>query len=252
MTVSQPQLTTHPRPQRGFTLIELLTVIAIISILAGMLLPSIGRAKETAKRIACLNNMRQLGLSLIMYIDENNDYLPPRTHPNRWPNRLQPSYRDLRILRCPSDGPKPATGWVLDAQGQPADAAPRSFLYNSWNDFYLPIYGERAWRRKASVTGLSIRQNQIPEPVMTVAFGEKYTTSMHYYFDYETFEDITQLEQSRHSTGKRDAKGNGGGGSNFIFCDGSARFLKFGRSVWPVNQWSITPEWRNTGGPTAP
>jgi prepilin-type N-terminal cleavage/methylation domain-containing protein/prepilin-type processing-associated H-X9-DG protein len=94
----------------GFTLIELLVVIAIIAILAGMLLPVLGRAKEDSLRIKCVNNVKQLGMAMQMYGDDNEALLPAAhgtvlwgaTNPPPWSEPLIAYYNNTNILLCPA------------------------------------------------------------------------------------------------------------------------------------------------------
>lgn len=119
------------RPSAGFTLVELLVVIAVIALLAGLLLPSLGRAKQAGLASACSNNLRQIQLASLLYAHDHRDALPPNnftfvvgdtnnpaltnlswapgdvtrdtTPSNLMSGVLYPYLRTTQVFRCPAD-----------------------------------------------------------------------------------------------------------------------------------------------------
>lgn len=137
--------------RRGFTLIELLVVIAIISILAAILFPVFARARENARRTSCLSNLKQIGLGIMMYVQDYDETYPPyrRSAPGEtppfppyqgsnweWQHTIHAYTKNLQIYQCPDGNPGyiygnygsyganvvalPATGLKLSAVVAPA------------------------------------------------------------------------------------------------------------------------------------
>jgi prepilin-type N-terminal cleavage/methylation domain-containing protein/prepilin-type processing-associated H-X9-DG protein len=228
---------------RAFTLIELLVVIAIIAILAAMILPVLSRAKQTGLKIACMNNLKQLGYAAQIYLNDNQSIYPPRSYLDRWPDKFYDSYaRKLQILLCPSETTNTPFSYGSTPSNNVADASSRSYLINGWNDYYYAILSSSDWDSyQAGTYPYGMKQTVIMQPTDVILLGEKSSQAGDFYADLRNGDDIdTVVNESRHDSNGADAiNGMGSGGSNYSMVDGSVHFIKFPMTLDPLNLWAM-------------
>jgi prepilin-type processing-associated H-X9-DG protein len=142
------------------------------------------------------------------------------------------------LLVCPTDARKgvPATETNSVAAG---DRAPRSYFINGWNDYFRDVLSDSDFNLYMAGTyaGASLRESQVRKPSDTIVFGEKENKAPDYFMDMLEGVGGNDADRAEHS-----AHSGIHGGSNFAFVDGSARFLRYGGSVSPLNMWAINEE----------
>jgi prepilin-type N-terminal cleavage/methylation domain-containing protein len=121
--------------RRGFTLIELLVVIAIIAILAAILFPVFAKAREKARMTTCMNNLKQIGTSIALFAQDNEELMPgSATNDEQWRTEVSAQVGAQKVFDCPTlpRPPPPCTSLSDEHWGFDADATSYQLTSNAF------------------------------------------------------------------------------------------------------------------------
>jgi prepilin-type N-terminal cleavage/methylation domain-containing protein/prepilin-type processing-associated H-X9-DG protein len=207
--------------RRGFTLIELLVVIAIIAILAAILFPVFARAREKARQTSCLSNLKQMGLACMMYAQDYDETLPRHCYQPRpllptgdypWTMAVQPYAKNSQLFLCPSN-----TGWRNEAK----------------------CCGGYGYNLSTTPSGGGVGCSNQPMSRITAPAGLIMITEVGSGADavawcgYWEVESDTGNPNYVHQTGRHNE------GSNSIFADGHAKWLKQSEILRTRGYWDL-------------
>jgi prepilin-type processing-associated H-X9-DG protein/prepilin-type N-terminal cleavage/methylation domain-containing protein len=221
----------HRRPSRAFTLVELLVVIGIIALLISILLPALGRARESAMAVNCMSNMRQLSVSFMHYVNEQNGFLPA-IGPSQtfWAVKVYPytgmdpeAARTFAAFRTHDPNSPPRSIFICPTNKiqkitPPAPDLPDPIVWSgntSWTYSYAMNAVLGVWRfgnGTAIVNDEPVRQSSIrnASDTMIVAESAFWWVSTHRYLNPNVHYALIPHR----------------GGGNFLFADGHVAYLR--------------------------
>ena len=209
----------------AFTLVELLVVIAIIAILAALLLPALARAKESAKSIQCLNQMRQIAMATRLYAEENEDLFPRSQH-SAFANRQEPWERAVAPLLGVSGAATVWTNLLQTLYHCPNDKQAGHLSYGL--NYYFEVCDEddypgwpQTWRKLS----------QVPKPCNTILFTELSVAADHV---MPGLSWMTTADAAREVASERHKKK-----SHYPFVDGHVTGLRLADTFDPTRQLDL-------------
>jgi prepilin-type N-terminal cleavage/methylation domain-containing protein/prepilin-type processing-associated H-X9-DG protein len=233
------------KARQGFTLIELLVVIAIIAILAAILFPVFAQAREKARTISCLSNMKQIGTGRMMYVQDYDETFPANRfyQPNgyyTWRSTVMPYLKSEQIWECPSaDFSRNCYDWP----DVPACLSDGAMTIDDYNATPRRYHSPANYADNGNMFGGSVKMAAVQFPATNVQVFE----TRDFWPDLGTWTIPWNYNP-----------GPGGSlpfwhtkGGNWGFGDGHAKFMRLSQTLAPTFMWNPNnnaDEWSNWGG----